>query len=109
MGIQNNARFFAAPENFIKLIAGENVNIIELGYLYNGKASAAEIGDNRVFCSFRGEELEQVSAAELDESDNENKFAYETVTGTNKNVIKIAVVIFITGETRERGKAEADT
>jgi hypothetical protein len=89
--MRNNARFFVSPRHFLRLAKGEVNNIIEIGFLDHGVPSSANIDENDVSCSFRGIELEQVSIADLDVAENVNKFAYETLTGTNRNIIKLAV------------------
>ena len=89
--MRNNAKFFATPDHFIRLIPGETNNVIELGYLDHGVPADVNVGNNRVYCSFRGIDIEQVAVSELDVEENVNKFAYETLTGSNRNVIKIAV------------------
>jgi hypothetical protein len=89
--MRNNVRFFVSPKNFIKLIRGTTNNIIEIGYLDYGVTADAATENNDVVCSFRGEELEQIVIGDLDVGGNGNKFAYETIANTNKNIIKIAV------------------
>ena len=89
--MRNNARFFVSPRHFLRLIRGSVNNIIEIGFLEHGVPANANIDQNDVSYSFRGVELEQVAAADLDIASNVNKFAYETLTGTNRNVIRLAV------------------
>jgi hypothetical protein len=88
--VRNNAKFFATPENFIRLHIGAVNNVIELGYLVDGVPADADPANNMVYCSFRGEEMEQIAETDLDSAGNEDKFAYVT-SGAGKNVIKIAV------------------
>ena len=90
--MRNNARFFVRPDHFIRLITTGTVNnVIEIGYLDHGMPSDADIENNIVYCSIRGRELEQVASADLDVSGNVDKFSYETITGTGRTVIKLAV------------------
>ena len=89
--MRNNARFFVSSRHFLRLIKGTVNNVIEIGFLEHGVPSKTNIDENDVSCSFRGVELEQVAVGDLDIAENANKFAYETLTGTNRNVIKLAV------------------
>ena len=89
--MRNNARFFISPRHFLRLIKESVNNVIEIGFLEYGIPANTDPDQNDVSCSFRGVELEQVATTDLDIAENVNKFAYDTLTGTNRNVIKLAV------------------
>jgi hypothetical protein len=65
-------------------------NIIEIGGLIDGMAPDPDPINNMVYCSFRGEELTQITEADLDVDGNADKFAYVSLPN-GKNIIKIAV------------------
>ena len=88
--MKNNVKFFATPEHYIRMTYGTANNIIEVSGLIDGKPSDADPTNNMVYCSFRGEELTQITEAELDVDGNADKFAYVTLA-SGQNIIKIAV------------------
>jgi hypothetical protein len=53
--------------------------------------ASANILENDVSLSLQGVELEQIDLADLDNPANVGKYAYETLTGSSKNIIKLAV------------------
>ena len=91
----NRVKFFTMPRHLIRLTRGTNNNILEIGYLENAvQSDPSDVEKNRVYLSFRGEELEQILSADLDLSGNENKWSYETIVtggGGRQNIIKLAV------------------
>ena len=88
--MRNNASFFASPKHFLRLLRGEVNNIVEIGFLEHGVPSNVNIQDNDVSVSFRGTEMEQITAAELVDAANVGKFAYVTLP-TGRSIIRLAV------------------
>ena len=89
--MRNNARFFIAGKHFLRLVRGTDVNIIEIGFLEHGVPSNANIEENDISLSFRGVEMEQVADSDLDQTASIGKFSYVTLTGTGRNIIRLAV------------------
>ena len=89
--MRNNASFFVGSKHFLRLVRGTEVNIIEVGFLEHGVPSNANTDENDISLSFRGVELEQVSDSDLDQGTSVGKFSYVTLTGTGRNIIRLAV------------------
>lgn len=87
----NNAKVFVDDDLFVSFdTSGTANNVITIGPLEYGISASSTTITNGVYCSFKGEQLNQVLESDLDTADSEDSFAYVTLPA-GKNYIKYAV------------------